>query len=118
MRIVNRETFLNLPSGTVFMKYKPQIFDELMIKYKTTVMGDFVCSDITQTIDCESSYGRGDILFDAVDNPGKSIPLDFNSCSRDSFWDEDQLFAVYEQKDIDGLIEALSKCRGVDNLKG
>jgi len=49
VRIVDRKTFLSLPSGTVYMEYHPQNFGYLSIKLNTTrewseeSAGDFNC---------------------------------------------------------------------------
>lgn len=111
MRIVNLKEFMALPKGTVFMKYVPSVFGELSIKGENSEV-TFMLSNVTQDVDCTSSYDLADILDEAENNSQISIKMDFECFYWDSFYEDKQLFAVYEQKDIDGLIEALKICKG------
>jgi len=113
MRIVNLEEFRALPSGTVFRKYTPQMFQcELSIKGETWPV-DFLVNYLTGNVECDKSEEE-DVIFNNAEKDSKySIPLEFDSYGRDGSFDEEQLFGVYEQKDLDGLINALKECRGV-----
>jgi len=111
VRIVNLTEFRLLPSGVVFMKYRPCIFDEISVKGETWEV-DFLYTGLTNDIDCSGSVEEFDILSKAEGDSKFSISLDFDCESRDGMFDDDQLFAVYEQKDIDGLIEKLKTCKG------
>lgn len=108
MKIVDRKTFLSLPENVVFSKFSPNVFEELQIKGETlTGVGDFYASDIG------SDASRVDDWREAFTNAkseGMSLPMDFESICRDGCFDEDQLFAVWEKADIEGLIERLKKC--------
>ena len=109
MRIVNRKTFLALPANTLFSKYEPCYFGELQIKGETTEFNDFLTQDIADAIEgCPSRHG--DILEDSADK-GTSFSMDFECCGRDGcYYDDDQLFAVWEQADVEGLIIRLIQC--------
>ena len=109
MKIVNLEKFRSLPEGTVFMKYEPCVFGDLSVKGETW-QHDWLYSNITYNIDCVSSDDFSNKLDDAENN-GASLQMDFDCFSRDGCFDRDQLFAVYEKDDIDGLIERLIKCK-------
>lgn len=109
MKIVDRKTFLALPSGTVYSHYKPQVSDGLMIKGETLTKFDWVYQDLLFNVEGESSEEASDKLTDAEEN-GTSFNLDLNCASRDGMYDDDQLFMVYEKSDIESLIEELKSC--------
>lgn len=106
MRIVNLTEFRKLKPGTVFMKYTPQYFEELCVKGDTWD-SDFLCEAITNEIDCNDSGERCDCLFEAQEDSAKSLKLDFDCTGRDGCHDPNQLFAVYEKEDLQGLIRKL-----------
>lgn len=112
MRIVNLKEFRAMPNGTVFMKYKPEFFESLQVKGDTWDY-DFISAEITNEIECSGSEEMDFILGKAELDSSYSITLDFDCGGRDGLFDEEQLFAVYEQKDIDGLINKLKGCKGV-----
>lgn len=113
MKIIDLKTFLSLPNNTVFMKFNPMMFESLCVKQDSLMHNDFQYENITNEIDCSGSDEYMDILYNAISCNTVSIPMDFNCICRDGFFKEDQLFAVYEQKDIDNLIEKLKDCKGV-----
>jgi hypothetical protein len=120
MKIVNRETFLKMPAETVYSEYKPCAFDQVCIKGETTG-NDFYVNYVTQTLDCKNSEEFVDILF-AAEKSGDSFPLDFDTEGRDGMFDDEQLFAVWDKQDIEGLIERLKQTIAdqprVDESKG
>ena len=108
MRIVNRATFLALPENTVFSKYKPCVFDEIAVKGET--MGnDFVTQRVSDAIEAPNSCEFIDLLLRA-EKTGESMKMDFDCGSRDGLFDAGQLFAVWEEADVRGLIELLKTC--------
>ena len=114
MKIVDLKTFLTLPNNTVFMKFNPMMFESLCVKQDSIInTGDFYYEDITNEMDCSGTEEYIDVLKKAISDNTMSIPLEFNCTLRDGFFEKEQLFAVYEQKDIDGLIEKLKTCKGV-----
>ena len=113
MRIVDLKTFRSLPEGVVFMKFRPNVFGELSIKGETWEY-DFLYADLTKNILCEGYSEKFEILHKAESDQSLSVKLDFDCYSRDGCFEDDQLFAVYEQSDIDGLIGSLKKCKGVE----
>jgi len=106
MRIINLKQFRAMPMGTVFMKYKPQLFEELQIKGETWEV-DFLCSSITDEIESSGSDEETMILDKAEKDSSYSIPMDFDCYGRDGCFEDDQLYAVYEEKDVLGLIQSL-----------
>ncbi len=108
MKIVDRKTFLKLPSGTVFAKYKPCFFEGLQIKLDDGNWGeDFVVQDLETPIKCDSSENF-EIQCERAEK-GEEVDLDFDCGSRDGLFDRDQLFAVWSRKDVQELIERLQE---------
>lgn len=107
MKIVNRATFLAMPEGTVFAKYEPCVFGELMIKGES-LFNDFCYQQIVDAIECAGSGDFADKLFDAQEQ-GKSLTMDFYCQGRDGCFDDDQLFAVWELENVRGLIHRLTE---------
>ena len=108
MKIVGLEEFLKLPEDTVFMKYKPCAFEELCAKMKT-LPHDFALCTLTTEVDSVSS----DDMFNRLDEAleiGGSVKMDFHSNMRDGCFEKDQLFAIYEKEDVQGLINRLIEC--------
>lgn len=106
MRIVNLEAFLLLPPGTVFAKYEPCIFEDLLIKAGNCGEMDFFYSDIKQAIEADNSNAETDLLERSA-RDGISVPLDFDTTGRDGCFEKGQLFAVWETADVQGLIAKL-----------
>lgn len=107
MKIVDRETFLSLPSGTLFSKCEPWIFDHLTIK-GPTCGNDFMEQQIVDAVNANDTGEHIDLLEDSLETRS-SIPLDFHSMGRDGCFDRDQLFAVWERQDVRDLIDRLSE---------
>lgn len=106
MRIVNRKEFLSLPEETLFSKYEPCCFDPILIKGETWT-NDFIFQSINDAIKWGDPEEFSDVLFKA-EKTGESIDMDFNDTGRDGMFDEDQLFAVWEKKDLTQLIDRLN----------
>jgi hypothetical protein len=112
MKIVNLETFLKLPAGTLFMKYRPCIFGDLLIKgesCKSFFEGhkDFLYQQLNEL---ESNGSDHDTeLLTKAEKEGISIDFDLNCEGRDGMFEENQLFAIYEEKDFINLIQRLIK---------
>ena len=113
MKILNLEEFRAMPEGTVFMKYEPCVFEDLQVKGETWET-DFTAANITYWPDCTGSEDFSDKLFLAQEE-GRSVLLDFDCYGRDGCFDKNQLFAVYDKRDIETLIYKLNKCLTVTN---
>lgn len=109
MRIISRAELMKLPEGTIFAYYRPCIFGGLHIK-GTTGPHDFDVMSLDGNIECDGSEDFVDILDNAVES-GESFDLDFDRYGREGFFDNDQLFAIYEEKDMIGLINTLIEAR-------
>ena len=110
MKIVNRETFLKMPENTVFTKYEPGHFDELMIKGETLEFNDFCEQQILEVESNSGDFGEFIDILETAEKEGKSFNLDLHCEGRDGLFDNDQLFAIFEKQDVEMLIERLKEC--------
>lgn len=111
MKIINKEQFLKLPEGILFNEFKPLYFNYLNVKGETWDK-DYIEMDLIGNIEADSSTEWADKVEDALES-GQSLKLDFDSWGRNGMFDKDQLYAVYEQEDIDALIQFLKGCKGI-----
>jgi hypothetical protein len=109
MKIINRPAFLKLPAGTVYSKWEPCVFGELLIKGDTLPTApDWFYQSIADAIDHTGSSDFSDKLFAAAET-GESLRMDFACEGRDGcFESDDQMFAVWERADVEALIARLS----------
>lgn len=107
MRIVDRATFLALPSGTLFSKYALLDFGPLGVKGETLPSGeDFFYQQIADAVDAESSENLLDLLLSAQEN-GDRVYLDLHGEGRDGLFETGQMYAVWEREDVLALIDRL-----------
>lgn len=119
MRIVNRQTFLALPAGTLYMTYVPCAFGPLLIK-GDTIYGERITGAETpidhweQGLDTigDSTGSTQDIeILERAQQKGQSFRMDLNCESREGVYDDEQLYAIYEAADVDKLIVRLQEAR-------
>lgn len=109
MKIVNREAFLALPPNTVYSKYEPCAFEGLAIKLESTDFNDFYTTmNFNGAVDAHNGGEKFEFLHRS-EHEGSSVPMEFDSYIRDGCYD-DGLFAVWEPRDIQALIDRLQKC--------
>ena len=108
MKIITRDEFLKLGERVLYSKYEPCVFEEMLIK-ENSIDNDWFYSEIRSAIKCSGSGEMSDLLFKAEED-GISLDMDFDMQSRDGCFEEDELFAIYEKKDIEQLIEKLKEC--------
>lgn len=108
MKIVNRKDFLGMPDGTLYSLYEPCIVAELRIKDESSE-ADFCYNQIIGEFDYNDGYEHVDILLD-MENNGTEIPLYLDAIYRDGSYKYDQLFLVYDNNDIQLLIDRLKTC--------
>jgi hypothetical protein len=102
MRILNWLDFADLPEGTLFRKYEPDCFEGLCIK-GSTINHDGIPADFFLTyLDNHDGYAHQEGRF----------KFDYDIQGRDALFDKNQLFAVYEDDDINHLIKVLSLAKG------
>lgn len=114
MKIVNKEDFYKLPTGTLFANYQPIIFEGLFIKginlYDDEGLPyDFIQESLLGNLDCSGSTEQDEILFKA-EKEGLSFKLDFDNSTREGFYDSEDLYAIYEKHDVQQFVSKLSTC--------
>lgn len=114
MKIVNKTEFYALPKGTLYSDYEPCIFTSLKVKgltlYSEEKPIDFIYESLIGNIDADSSNHFVDMLDEAEKNK-TSLPMDFECGERDGFYEETQLFAIYEKNDLEDFIKKLESLR-------
>lgn len=114
MRIVSRQTFLKLPAGVLYSNYqKTGDFGSLNVKYETLFdfngrASDF-CYQNCMEIQADGSEEWLGVIENAENN-GASFSLDLDCGSRDGLFDNDQLFAVFEQSDLEAMYDLIGTC--------
>lgn len=120
MRIVDRETFLKLPAGTVYAKWGqagayPKEQDlthgEVAVKGETTGGVDWVALDLLPwPEDCSDSGEWADAMVAAIKGT-PTAPLEIGDCGgRDGLYDAEQLFAVFSRTEVERLIAMFQNC--------
>ena len=110
MKIVDFNTFIQLPIGTVYCEASPCIFGDLAIKqdsiFKDGFGIDWFYTDLTGNpeYDCDI-YSEA---FEPMIN-GENIKPDFYVQQRDGMYEYDRTFMVYTKKDVKRMIKRLKK---------
>jgi hypothetical protein len=108
MKIVDRQTFLAMPAGTVFAKYRPCIFEHPQIKGDTLLPNDFLYYELFDGWFANNSTTDDYVAtLDAIQLGQDSPPMNIDSVERDGLHDDDQLFAIYEAEDVAEIIKRL-----------
>jgi hypothetical protein len=115
MRIVNKQEFYKLPSGTLYSEYEPCIFTGLKIKNETIIHDnepeDFFYEDLIGNVCADSSAVFIDIL-EKCEKDKSEFNLNFESGSRDGLFEDGALYAVYNTDEILALSEKIAGCKG------
>ena len=98
MKILNRDDFLKMPSGTMYQKGVPWAFDNLSVKADTLVTNDFVTIEIGafESAD-DASFSN---MLELALAEGTSIPMSDDFCGRDGCFEKDAIFKVLEAADL------------------
>ena len=105
MRIVDRKTFLGMPEGTVYMKFRGS-FGDLCIK-EQTVGADFRYFTLDPSVNC---VGRDEAIDMADSDSSLDVPIEIKHSSRDDdILNLDQRFAIWTKSDVDSLMFALGR---------
>lgn len=110
MKIVNKKEFYTLPSGTLYSKFEPYAFYGLKIKGETIYHGDIPADynyqEMIGNVDALHSGEFIDILRDSEENR-TSFDMDFNCIARDGLFEGEEMFAIYEKKDVEQMVDKL-----------
>ena len=107
MKIVTWEEFRELPTGTVFQKYEPNCFEEVLIKDDNCGDFDFFYSDL-DSLEIAEDETTERKSFEKLNN-GDCVNKEFETTCRDGLFEYDQLYAVWSKEDIKALIAKLEK---------
>lgn len=115
MKIIDRETFMKMPKGTVFCKFPikdyapnymhlgidtPCILDD-------TWETDFVLTGLDNLHPKDGDYTE--TLLDMREHPGKEVPFEYWS-GRDGMYDGDEVgFAVFSRQEVQEMITLLQE---------
>lgn len=108
MKILTFSQFLALPPNVVFSKYIPNAFGELSIK-SDSLAKDFWTTSLPRAVKAETVDEFKKLLADAQKS-GASVPMDFTTTHKDGMSTSSQLYAVWEDADVQKLIERLQRC--------
>ncbi len=118
MKIVNRAEFLTLPAGTVFMKFPRQPNDKS--SYNLDVEGAVSIKEATYGNDfgvqglfpdfvgADDSGAWGDVLISMIEGH-ESPEVDYYCTGSDGYFDEDQLFLVWNKDDLTKMVARLQE---------
>jgi hypothetical protein len=117
MIIVNRELFLTLPANTVYVKYGDGPFGDIEIKASGPEDGwgkDWVTDYLTTF--CDDPYNGGGC--EDMGLPiGTEIRFAADQNCRDGLFEDDQLFCVFDNIDIQRVIDKLQRCIKTDGTE-
>ena len=117
MRIVKRDEFLKLPEGTVYMTYRPQIFDNLSIKWQGLGHNGWCDDALLGALESEGSHQTTDRCIE-MEEQGASYPAEFGVCGRVTSDNPNELFAIYEPADVAKLIARLQEAHAASVIVG
>jgi hypothetical protein len=110
MYIVKLKEFLELPKGTVYSGFSPNMIDtELFIKGSTCGELDWVKTQLLDALDVDDSVEYNDQLEAMLTDSSVHYPLHFHTTSRNAMYEKDKLFAVWDKEDVEGLINKLQQ---------
>lgn len=98
MRLHKFKDFLKLPAGVIFSYYQPCIFNGLFKKGSSIQDIDFFYEDLIAPIKCSGSDEYNESLMDWRE--GEELELEFDVGQREGLFDEEQLYAVYSEDEI------------------
>jgi hypothetical protein len=108
MKIVNREEFLKM-ENVVFSKYELAVVSEPEIMHGSNQSNDYVRSTLFGDFDWNDGGERIDTLVEMESNHKVSVKMSIEETSRDGFFDDDQLFLIYEKEDLKLVADYLNK---------
>ncbi len=119
MKLVDRKTFLALPSGTVYAKYEPCYCQDIGVKHSTIGDNDWAYTsvDTISFVDSNSSNELTDGLLSMKVGDSINTEIIMDSAYRDGMFDEEQLFMVYSKEEVQSLIGLLTETLDMDAYK-
>lgn len=118
MKILNKLDLLKLPSGTLYSDFNDGYCDGLFIKGENIVYGDGLTDDFQRfeflSAIAPSSENGLNNMFPDIEGLDLEIDLSFSqhTLSREGYFDDDFLYAVYSKEEIMQMAFLISKCTG------
>jgi DNA relaxase NicK len=107
MRIVDLQTFMSMPDGTIFAKAKKYLHESLSIKVQS-LNGDFLYQSLSMYQYDSKNEDNMQVLYD-LENKGRIVEMNYDCCNRDGLFEKDELFAVLDRDDVVKLITRLNR---------
>ncbi len=101
-KIIDRKAFLNMPANTIYREYAPHIMGDVMIK-GDSLDNDFWAQDLDNT-KTDDLCGMIEML------ESGNVEFDLDCESRDAMFNDDQLYLIYEKKDVEQLFNRIAEC--------
>jgi len=106
MKIVDYDTFIKMPAGTLYAEYTPCVFGDTRIKHDILNGGkDWFYSDLTTNPEYN---GNWEDVCESMEK-GEDVPRETDCCQRDGMFDYDRKFLVYSGHDVETMIETLKE---------
>lgn len=103
MKIINREEFLKMPSGTVYCKGKPWYWEQICVK-RESLENDWYYLELDQVPANDS--GEWVENQERMLETGGEMPIQIIE-ARDGCFDDKEIFLIYSQDDLKVLNEYL-----------
>lgn len=117
MRLYKREDFIKLPEKTIYSRVNKQIDDLCYGLFCKTSGAEYTVDFVEQELISEAGFPNGiNDGFDAImyqldlrDN-FKDFETDLDCGGRDGMYDDEDVFVVWDKKDIKKLYDYLGDC--------
>ena len=117
MNIINREQFLQTPDNTIYCKVDEyQNFGDTRIKLRCGDGPDFYQVYLND-VDWRGPGETSKELEQAYEDSSISLPMDFEASGRDGYFDDSQMFAVFDHEDVKKLILRFVSCLDMDAVE-
>ena len=101
-KIINKQAFLKMPVNTIYREYQPCIMGDLEIK-GDSLDNDFWVQDLSNT-------NTDDVCSMVKMLESGNVEFDLDCESRDGGFNDDQLYLIYDKKDVEQLFNRVAKC--------
>lgn len=112
MRLVHFQEFIEMPTGTVYAKYKRCDLQEICVKYTDKSLDKYKWKPDWWYASFSNVEELGteqypEAMLRMEDNPQLSVPIS-TAVDRDGMYHESQMFMIYEKPDIDYIVSMLT----------
>jgi len=108
MKVLNRKELMALDNRALYTNANNQNVEGLHI-YEENMGVDFVKTDLLGFVQSKDSKGHQNMEGFELVKYGKEFEIDLECSSREGFYDDKRLYAVYEKTDLLKLINKLQQ---------